>query len=235
MVCWHSSLYGTLLIQVPNGGTLEDCLQLLRSYGSEVRKTHLSLDIALGVNAIHACGLVHGDIKPSNIIIQEHPTRTVIAKISDFNGVYLASSYGSSRFSFGTPSWQAPEVLLREHSIDWQLADVYSYGLVLATIWCETGFIPFGGNFLDTVLPYKMDIDAKRDMLEFYKISPDHLESSVMAIALRSTKKETEPPLALAKIIKDTLSTLSGHRKSLTLVVTECFREFAAGNARDLS
>jgi serine/threonine protein kinase len=77
-----------------NGGTLEDCLQLLRSYGSEVRKTHLSLDIALGINAIHACGLVHGDIKPSNIIIQEHPTRTVIAKISDFNGVDLASSYG---------------------------------------------------------------------------------------------------------------------------------------------
>ncbi|KAH6668909.1 kinase-like domain-containing protein [Halenospora varia] len=139
---WESNnLIPSLALELGCYGTLVDCLQPLRSYSSDIRKAHLTLDIALGLGAIYSRGLVHGDIKSSNIIIQEHPTRSIVAKISDFNGVSRATTYGSTQYSVGTPLWQAPDILNGEPEIDWQISDVYSFGMVVATIRCSSGFI----------------------------------------------------------------------------------------------
>ncbi|KAF4454449.1 serine threonine protein kinase [Fusarium austroafricanum] len=112
------------------------------SYGSIERKANLTFDIALGLHVLHSLGLVHGDVKPGNIILCKHPSRSVVAKISDFSGVGPASTYASARFTTGTPTWQPPETILGEGSIDWQLVDTYSFGMVIATIWCPYGWIP---------------------------------------------------------------------------------------------
>jgi serine/threonine protein kinase len=210
-------------------------MQLLRSYGSVIRKAHLSLDVALGIEALHACGLVHGDIKPSNIIVQKHPTRTIVAKLTDFNGVSPANTYGSSTYSFGTPSWQPPEVLLNEESIDWQLGDVYSYGMVFATIWCKTGFIPVGGSFLDPVCKYELDRDAKRSMLELYKYAPDDEDDSVIKLALCSAAvEEQELAFSPASVITCTLSTLPPRRRPLSMILSSHFVEFSKRTNRKI-
>lgn len=157
-------------------GTLEDCLQDIRSYGSSLRKSHLSLDVALGLEAIHSVGLVHGDIKLGNILVCSHPSRSLVAKISDLNGVAPAATYGSNQFGMGTPAWQPPEVLLKEQAIDWQLADVYSFGMVITTIWSETGWIPYGGSFLDPHIPYQLSPEDRRLLTELCKTCRDHDE-----------------------------------------------------------
>ncbi|UNI16872.1 hypothetical protein JDV02_003269 [Purpureocillium takamizusanense] len=232
---WESnSIVPSLALELAQYGTLEDCLQHLRSYHSSLRKAHLSCDIALGLAAIHACGLVHGDIKPGNIIIQAHSSRSIVAKLSDFNGVSPAESYGSNSYSFGTPEWQAPEAMIQEAAIDWQLCDVYSFAMVIATIWTRSGYIPPGGSFLDTCLQYKLDTGEKRTWALNCKLTHDESDTSLLRLAL-SEISETELNIPLAGILASGLSTQPTRRFPMATMITTCFANFAAETGRDLS
>jgi serine/threonine-protein kinase len=96
----------------------------------------LGRQIALGMAAAHAQGVVHGDLKPANILV----TSTGIAKIVDFGmarreaathsgdetGIWNpAPSSGIS----GTPAYMAPEQAQGQPPT--QASDVFSLGLIL--------------------------------------------------------------------------------------------------------
>jgi serine/threonine protein kinase len=216
-------------------GTLEDALQSLRSYGSGIRKSQLSLDIALGLEALHSCNLVHGDIKPSNIIIQAHSSPRVVAKLSDFNGTGHTSSYGKgSRYSFGTPTWQPPEVVCKEDHIDWQIADVYAFGMVFATIWSSTGWIPVGGSFLDPFVPYKLSVPEKSALVEIWKLKQDTDAESMTKLAHRATISDSRAPIPLEFILSSTLSSIPALRLPLCRILPTGFRLFAESCHRSL-
>jgi serine/threonine protein kinase len=150
-------------------GTLEQLLLSSGSALSDVDKANISLDITIGVAALHGCDLIHGDIKPSNIIIQHSDTRRVVAKLSDFAGADTVVDYGGpGHQEFGTPIWSAPEVVLRRESIDWQKADVYSLGLVIVHLWWPAQNV--GTFFLDSVLPKDLDRDEKLSRIMAYKV-----------------------------------------------------------------
>ncbi|RMJ15218.1 hypothetical protein CDV36_005121 [Fusarium kuroshium] len=210
-IAWEdTSVLPILGLEFAHFGTLEDCLQDLRSYSSVARKSHLSLDIALGVAAIHSAGLVHGDLKPRNILVTRHPSRDVVAQISDLTGVAAASSYGATEFAIGTPTWQSPEALRRHQDTNWQLADVYSFGMVVATVWSAEGFIPPGGTFLDPHMQYQFDTDTKRRFIESVKLMPDEDEGIV-----------------------STLCRHQQNRKQMQDVLTDCFLPWAQAVGRD--
>lgn len=219
-----------------DSGTLEDCLQQLRSYGSSQRKCHLSLDIALGLAALDSVGLVHGDIKPGNIIIcpHENPERGIVAKISDLNGVALASDYGSKRFATGTPTWQPLEVLDRERFIDWHLADVYAFGMVMATLWSAKGYIPLGGTFLDPVMPFRLGADDKRSLTELYKLTQDYEPTGMIRLAMASLPTG-DVGLPLTDIVSTTLSTIPKRRMPMLHILHKHFDGFATKARRHAS
>ncbi|KAF5588661.1 serine threonine kinase [Fusarium pseudoanthophilum] len=92
----------------------------------------LAVDIATGVRALHDVGIIHGDIKPANVLIFKDPQLTYVAKIADFGSSLLRSDIKSPmKLPFGSGFWQAPEC--RDHLNGDQLtkADIYSVGLVL--------------------------------------------------------------------------------------------------------
>ena len=101
-------------------------------------KLELLVNVASGLRVIHECGLVHGDVKPGNVLIQRQPTfrdeerlPAFIAKISDFSQSRLISS-DSDYQSLGTYGYRAPE-LERQETIHLPFAlDVYAFGV---TIW----------------------------------------------------------------------------------------------------
>lgn len=97
-------------------------------------KTRLLAEIASGLAALHALGVVHGDVKPDNILLFGSSSR-FIAKISDF-GFCLAGDEDLEATKGGTPYWNAPECL-QEASAELgsfrhnNTRDFFSYGLVI--------------------------------------------------------------------------------------------------------
>jgi serine/threonine protein kinase len=98
----------------------------------EMRKK-LCLDVGLGLQALHTCDMIHGDIKPENVLISGHATQKYVAKIADF-GFSIFDLEGTSpsiRQIGWTALWQASESGRSLVFADGKLTDVYSYGFLL--------------------------------------------------------------------------------------------------------
>jgi hypothetical protein len=88
-----------------------------------------------GLGAAHAAGLVHGDIKPENILVDP----TGVSKLTDFGQTVARGSVGRG----GTPTYMSPEAF-RGAALD-ERSDIYSLGVVLFE--CLAGRPPFvAGN-----------------------------------------------------------------------------------------
>jgi serine/threonine protein kinase len=162
-LCWEDrSLVPILALELAEHGTLEHLLSntdgLLLT--DELR-SHLSLDIVTGLAALHACDFVHGDVKPANIVVHRHKERQLLAQWIDFAGAGTVTAFGTAgHLAFHTNEWLAPEVAYWQFTgrIDWQKADVFSTGLVLAHLWWPEELA--GKCFLDMMVPEKLkDMD----------------------------------------------------------------------------
>lgn len=102
----------------------------------EARLRSLGAALAEALEAIHACGLVHRDLKPGNIVMAPDGPRVL-----DFG---IARAVESTRLTatgsaFGTPGYLAPEQTLGEEVTG--AADVFALGAVLVA---AAGGRPFG-------------------------------------------------------------------------------------------
>lgn len=87
--------------------------------------------IAEGLSAIHASGVLHGDLKPANIIMRHG---TVDPVIIDFGSAFSLSSNQNSPGSWrgGTPGYIAPEIL-QQQPYDHRL-DFFSLGMMMRNL-----------------------------------------------------------------------------------------------------
>jgi serine/threonine protein kinase len=104
----------------------------------EIRQILVQVTRALAY--AHKSGIVHRDIKPDNIMFDEHGQ----AVVTDF-GIAKAASGGKltgTGMSIGTPHYMSPEQA-RAQALDGR-SDVYSLGVV--AFQCLTGRVPFDGE-----------------------------------------------------------------------------------------
>jgi serine/threonine protein kinase len=87
-------------------------------------------DIAAGLSHIHSHGVVHNDIKPSNIFIVDHPRFGAMCKIGDFGMAGDIGSHGDGQE--GDARYMPPELL--KSGTKHPSADVFSLGLTLFEI-----------------------------------------------------------------------------------------------------
>ena len=102
----------------------------------------IGLEVCRGVAAVHRAGLVHRDIKASNVMRQEDG-RIVLM---DF-GTGRASDAAHTTSILGTPLYLAPEVLAGEPAT--YASDLYSIGVLL--YFLLTGSFPVAGTTLADV------------------------------------------------------------------------------------
>jgi WD40 repeat protein len=123
------------------------------------RERHIALadllpvlrQVADALDAAHAAGVIHRDLKPDNIhLVTDHKGRR-LAKVVDF-GIAKFASGGSHRTQtglvMGTPHFMSPEQC-RGQSVDHR-TDVYSFGVL--TYVALTGRYPFEADSIDALL-----------------------------------------------------------------------------------
>ena len=131
-----------LVMDYVDGGDLDD---LIRSHGAlePAMIAYLGANIAAGLGAVHAAGVVHGDIKPANILIDSSTTPGT-PKIADFGIARICDSTAATRTAvgMGTLVYMAPEASAGVPPSP--AKDVYALGIVLYQLAC--GVPPFVGS-----------------------------------------------------------------------------------------
>jgi serine/threonine-protein kinase len=127
------------------------------------RALELGLEVARALAFAHAQGLVHRDVKPQNVLLNDDGH----AKVTDFGIVRSLDAVGHTETGtvLGTSHYIAPEQARGEH-VDAQ-TDVYSFGVVLYELLA--GEVPYpGDNFLSVAMkhvnePVPSVLDARPD------------------------------------------------------------------------
>ncbi len=110
----------------------------------------LTLGILDGLAYAHSEGVIHQDIKPGNILIEEKTNRPLIA---DFGIAKTAQSKKPTDYIVGSPLYMAPE-RLKYQNVD-RRSDIYSVGLVLYTM--AAGVLPLSDRDVMVVLKMKIN------------------------------------------------------------------------------
>lgn len=95
-------------------------------------KLDIIRDTANGLKALHDCGLIHGDVKPSNLLICRHPTRSFVVKLTDFG--FALSETDKKPLGY-TKNLEAPEIHTAIDPRYHRQLDIYSYGILVHTVF----------------------------------------------------------------------------------------------------
>ncbi|MEV4426761.1 serine/threonine-protein kinase [Streptomyces sp. NPDC049602] len=135
-----------LVMELVDGGSLADRLAAgeVLSAGEAAR---LGLDLLDALSAAHAHGVLHRDVKPANVLLEQGTGRAVL---TDFG---IASLPGATTLSgtgvfVGTPEYTAPERMRGEDG--GPASDLWSLGALLCA--AATGTSPFRRDSIGAVL-----------------------------------------------------------------------------------
>ncbi len=118
-----------IIMEYCEGGTLEDIITKKIPYQDRIEIIH---QILLGIEQCHNNEIVHGDLKPGNMLLKyqyvPNKIHENVIKISDFG----LSKYGNEKIGGGTKGYLAPEVMKgRGGSFP---SDIYSVGKIMCQI-----------------------------------------------------------------------------------------------------
>ena len=111
----------------------------------EVAVWRLAAGLAEALRAVHACGLVHRDLKPGNVLLAADGPHVIDFGISR---AFEGTAVTSTGMVVGTPGYMSPEQAEGQQA--GPPSDVFSLGCVLA--YAATGLAPFGGGSAASIL-----------------------------------------------------------------------------------
>jgi serine/threonine-protein kinase len=100
-------------------------------------------DLAAAIARAHRAKVIHGDIKPANILI----TKDGQVKLGDFGIARFATQVSNSGVLMGTPAYLSPEQI--QGNAQDTRSDLFSLGIILYQM--TTGVQPFSGSSVSAV------------------------------------------------------------------------------------
>jgi len=189
-----------------DNGSIRDYIPKLRregrlpdhTFGNEVKKwLHQT---AQGLAYLHEQGIIHGDLHPGNILIDQRGS----ACLTDFGIAAIAEAHASTPQSCGALRWQAPELIdPEEFSMDPVIvrptlaSDVYAFGLTAIEIY--TGHIPFHHIVYDVTVQLRVvkGVRPRRPTLpDGHKISNAMWELISLSWAQQASDRPSSSELA---------------------------------------
>ncbi|MEL6343477.1 MAG: tetratricopeptide repeat protein [Myxococcota bacterium] len=205
-----------LILPLIQGSSLD---KLLSNYQPTVDEAvALFRSIVEGVGHAHEHGLIHRDLKPGNVLLEERRGR-IVPRVADFGLVKSIKepSYTKADVVMGTLNYAAPEQLRDAASVD-RRADLFSLGIVFVELL--TGELPFqGASLREQLLAYRAGPDVSGVPKVFQRLcrqllsdEPDQRFSDCAALlaALKevhpsSTRRALGPGSGVAKAIRGEL------------------------------
>jgi serine/threonine protein kinase len=166
----------------------------------------IGAQMASGLAAAHAQGLIHRDIKPANILLENSVGGV---KLTDFGLARAAEDVKITQTGFvaGTPLYMAPEQA-RGEALD-QRADLFSLGSVLYAM-C-TGQAPFEGSTPYIVLK-RVTEENPRPVRELNPTVPDWLVALIDKLLAKDPAKRFQSSAEVAELLWHHLATLPPSR-----------------------
>ncbi len=160
----------------------------------------IGMQVATGLAAAHAQGLIHRDVKPSNIMLDENVAR---ALLTDFGLARTQNDASVTRSGFhpGTPHYMSPEQV-RGEELDGR-SDLFSLGCVLYAL-C-TGHPPYQADSGYAVMRRITD-ERPRSIREQNALIPEWLERVVMKMLEKDREARFQSAEELAQILEQCLA-----------------------------
>jgi WD40 repeat protein/tRNA A-37 threonylcarbamoyl transferase component Bud32 len=186
-------------MKLMEGGTLAEWSAEAGTRSAEWirRATELIATIARAVHHAHQRGVLHRDIKPTNVLLddlgQPHLTDFGLAKI-----LQDRSDFAQSLAVVGTPGYMAPEQAAGRARLLTTAADIYGLGAILYELL--TGRPPFQGDSTLEILSQVKEKEPERPR----KLNP-RLDRDLETICLRCLEKEPERRYGTAEMLAEDL------------------------------
>ncbi|KAJ7447125.1 kinase-like domain-containing protein [Mycena galericulata] len=141
----------------------------------EINRQDLVLGVGSGLEFLHANDIVHGDLKPQNVLVDKQGT----ARICDFGISKILNRSGFTTCTVGTAPYMAPELLFvidgmaeDELPSTTKSSDVYSFGLVALEILTS---LPSKGRPSKAIVTAKMlaELRPKRADYDVCTVKPE--------------------------------------------------------------
>ena len=186
------------VMQYLAGGSLDDHIRDPDSGRIQPQRPESLLkwlaDLAAAIDFIHDQQFIHRDVKPSNILFDQHGN----VFLSDFGiGEALASSDDNdaghqTAKTIGTPSYMAPELLMeRPHN-----QNVDQYALAVSVYQILTGRLPYEGSTHVAVLVQHAEVERIPPIHEFRRSVSKNL-SKVIAKGMNPDPEQRYPTCTL--------------------------------------
>ncbi len=179
-----------------------DLQRMVRHFGPlpPSRVVHILRQVCDSLGEAHARGLIHRDVKPSNIILCQMGITADFAKVLDFGLVRREAQQDPGVSEVlgqpGTPSYMAPETVVGSGPVD-RRADLYALGCV--AYWLLTGKTVFEGES-PVQMMYRHGYDAPPPPSERLGAPlPPDLEALVLATLAKDPQARPQTAEELAR------------------------------------
>lgn len=160
------------------------------------------IDLGNALHNVHELGVVHRDIKPGNIVVDEDGRAVLVdfglAKAAEFLSPDAITLTGQI---MGSPAYASPEQVSGRPGAVRRTTDVYSLGVTLYE--CLTGTTPYALDGLDLA-------DALRVIQEAVPTPPENhatfIERDLSLVILKALAKEPERRYPTARAFADDLT-----------------------------